>query len=336
MAGLSARDTRIDFFKGILMWCVVYGHTVDAFLCGTRHSPVWLHVFVRTFDLPFFMVLSGYFLKRSLGKRSALVVALNRISMIFAPIATWTLLRGHPNVFCGTYYFLWAVLVSGMICIAGHVATSWLPGKAGTCLEMALYAGAATLLHFVNIPWNLFYLFPFFVVGYFMDSVRFDLSRKAYFIVFVAMVTGLCFWSPGYTPWRMGALAWRGNPTAIGIFVYRFVLAIAGVFVMATVFEVARSLMGEGSFFARIVTDAGRETLAIYILQTIFVERLVRRMCGVMWARLSGAPSQPVVNLVGYVLAPMASFLFVVGLNGVIRHMRRIPVLRHSFGFKVA
>lgn len=319
----------------MLMWCVVYGHTVDALLCGTRHSPVWLHVFVRTFDLPFFMVLSGYFLNRSLEKRSAWSVALNRVSMIFAPIAVWTLLRGHLNVFCGTYYFLWAVLASGMICIAGHVATSWLPRRMGKGLEFLLYAGMTVLLHFVNIPWNLFYLFPFFAAGYFMNDVRFDLPGRAGFIVPIVMVAGLCFWSPGYTPWRTGALAWRDNPAAIGIFVYRFVLAIAGVFVMAKVFEVARNLKGEGSFFVRSITDAGRETLAIYIMQTILVERLVRRMCGILWARLSVAPTQPVVNLVGYVLAPMASFLFVVGLSWIIRQMKSIPVLRHTFGFKV-
>ena len=80
------RDNRIDFIKGMLMWCAVYGHTVDALIAG-NHAPVWLHVFVRTFDLPFFMILSGYFLKKSLSKRSAWEVAVNRVSMIFLPIA---------------------------------------------------------------------------------------------------------------------------------------------------------------------------------------------------------------------------------------------------------
>ncbi len=37
------RDVSVDFAKGMLMWCVVYGHSVDALCGGLSHSPVWLH-----------------------------------------------------------------------------------------------------------------------------------------------------------------------------------------------------------------------------------------------------------------------------------------------------
>lgn len=87
------RDKRIDFYKGMLMWCVVYGHVINAILCGESHRPVWMHTFVRTFDLPFFMILSGCFLRKSLGRRGAFEVLANRMSMILAPIVVWTLIR---------------------------------------------------------------------------------------------------------------------------------------------------------------------------------------------------------------------------------------------------
>ena len=331
----SGRDLSVDFAKGMLMWCVVYGHMVDALLGGMCHATVWLHVFVRTFDLPFFMILSGYFLKKSLGRRCAWEVAINRISMIFIPIAVWTLLRGHLNVFCGTYYFLWAVLVSSLICVAGRFATSRLYSGIGRLLEAFLYLGVVVLLHFINVPWNLFYLFPFFVVGYYLSDVQFSLSRWCYFASAVVMVAGLCFWSPGYTPWDTGALAWKDDAAVIGVYLYRFILAVVGVFVMAKVFDVIRDLLGQDSIAVRSLLLAGRETLAIYILQSILVERIVRRGCGSLWAYLNSMPPQCVVNLVGYVVAPLVSFVFIVFIASLVRKIKDYRFLKYVFGFKV-
>lgn len=331
----AGRDVSVDFAKGMLIWCVVYGHTIDALLAGVGHAPVWLHVFARTFDLPFFMILSGYFLKRSLSKKSAWEVAVNRVSMIFIPIALWTLLRGHLNVFCGTYYFLWAVLASGMICIAGRFATSGFHSRIGRFFEMAFYLGVILLLHFVNAPWNLFYLFPFFVVGYYLRDVQFSLTNRRYFALSVAMVTGLCFWSTRYTPWNTKALAWQSDVSVIGVYFYRFILAVIGVFVMAKVFNLIRSLLGETSATVQSLVFAGRETLAIYILQSILVERVVRMGCGDLWAYLNSTPPQYVVNLIGYVVAPVFSFVLVVFIGSLVLRIKDYRFLRYIFGFKV-
>ena len=188
------RDQRIDFIKGMLMWCVVYGHMINVLLCGAPHPPVWLHTFVRTFDMPFFMVLSGYFLKNSLEKREWWEVFANRITMIFVPIAVWTLLTCHVSY--TMYYFLWAVLISSLICIAGNKMLAWVPKKFRSPLELLLYIGVAVLLHAVKIPWNLFYLFQFFVFGYYMRNVRFELSRRALCAMCSVFVVLLCFWQP--------------------------------------------------------------------------------------------------------------------------------------------
>lgn len=154
------RDKRIDFAKGMLMFCVIYGHMINALLSGTPHSPIWLHVFVRTFDMPFFMILSGYFLKRSLEK------------------------------------------------------------------------------------------------------------KKAPFVV-------------------------------------------------------------------RTITECGSETLALYILQSIVIERLLGMACNIAYKRYPVVLSNGVVNLVGYVIAPIMSFVAIVGLLHVIRCMRRTFLLKYAFGFKI-
>ena len=106
------RDTTVDFIKGMLILGVVYGHVIHI-LMSPRQS-IWLHTFLRTFDMAFFMILLGYFLRKSLARNGVLRVIGNRVTMIFVPIVLWTLIRGQVNIFGGMYYFLWAVLVSSI------------------------------------------------------------------------------------------------------------------------------------------------------------------------------------------------------------------------------
>lgn len=326
------RDLRIDFMKGMLMWCVVYGHTINALLSGTAHAPIWLHTFVRTFDMPFFMILSGFFLRKSLERRKALDVFVNRLCMILVPIIVWTLLLGRVD-FCNRYYFLWAVLCSGIICIAGHALTSLLPLNIRGGLECLYYMGVAVVLHMFNSPWNMFYLFPFFVVGYYLRNI--DFGKRSGWIMAVVFVSGLCFWDTAYTPWKIGALAWRDNPTVLLLYGYRFTLGVVGVCTMGMVFDAIRRLCGVGSFFVRTVSNWGGETLALYILQTLCVEIGVRILCEQLSNRFSIMLSRQFVNLIGHVVAPVLSFLFLTILFRVVLQMKHTRILKYAFGFKV-
>lgn len=328
------RDKRIDFYKGMLMLCVVYGHAINSFLGPVQHSQLALHAFIRTFDMPFFMMLSGYFLKRSLERRSALNVALNRVSMILFPVAVWTLLSGHVAVH-RMYYFLWAVFASGMICIVAGKSCSFAPERWRKAFEFVLYLLVTVLLHLVNVPWNIFYLFPFFAAGCFVSDAKFNLTASLYWIVAAAFVVGLCFWTTAWTPWRIGATAWRDDCRLVAVYVYRFALGVAGVFVMARVFDAIRNMCGEESFFARKVTECGSETLALYILQSIVVERIIGRLCVMAYGR-SGVELPPgIVNLVAYFIAPLFAFITIVVLLYAIKLARRTVVLKHVFGFKI-
>ena len=315
------------------MWCVIYGHTINVLLCGAPHPPVWLHTFVRTFDMPFFMVLSGYFLKKSLEKREWWVVFANRITMIFVPIAVWTLLTCHVSY--TMYYFLWAVLISSLICIAGNRMLAWAPKRPREPLELLLYICVAVLLHVVKVPWNLFYLFPFFVFGYYMRDVKFELSRRALCVMGCVFVVLLCFWKPSYTPWNMGALAWKDSPAAMLIYGYRFLLGIVGVCVMAKAFDMARIFLSDDSFLVRMLTRFGRETLALYILQSIAIERIVRVGCDVMYRHSGIVLTQSAVKLVGYAIAPVVSFLAMLGLAFATEKIKNAGGLKYMFGFKL-
>lgn len=329
------RDQRIDFMKGMLMLCVIYGHTINSLLCGIQHSPIWLHTFARTFDMPFFMILSGYFLKKSLLKRSAWKVTINRISMIFVPIVIWTMLCGHINVFIGMYYFLWAILAAGMICIVGFQLKCWLPSNIGQMVAIMFYVSIVIVLHLVKVPWNLFYLFPFFVVGYYVPDVNFRMSRLWLGSNMLLFVVCLCFWSGRYTPWYIGALAWREDLTVLCIYVYRFALGLIGVLVMMRLFDVLRNLLSRESYVVKVVTEAGQETLALYVLQLIFVENIIRRICGFIYSQYHIIIFPSGINLVGYVIAPLLSFFCMVLFLRIVQKMKSNWLFKYMFGFKI-
>ena len=118
----------------------------------------------------------------------------------------------------------------------------------------------------------------------------------------VVFVSGLCFWNTAYTPWKIGALAWRDNPTVLLLYGYRFTLGVVGVCTMGIVFDAIRRLCGVGSFFVRTVSNWGGETLALYILQTFCVETVLRLVCERFWRQWAIAVPGSIVNLIGYLI----------------------------------
>ena len=55
------RNAKWDFYRGLLIWGVVIGHTITALKSGDS-SYVWLHTFLRMYDMPMFAFISGYFI----------------------------------------------------------------------------------------------------------------------------------------------------------------------------------------------------------------------------------------------------------------------------------
>ena len=325
------RDSKIDFYKGMLILCVVYGHMNNVLLCGVSHAPIWLHTFVRTFDMAFFMILSGWFLRKSLTKNGAWYILINRVSMLLVPIAIWTLILLRVD-FVSRYYFLWAVFASSVICIIGNVIKS----KLGRILEVTFYVGVVVSLYFVKIPWNLFYLLPFFIFGYYLKDVRFELTSKSYLVTAVVFVVLLCFCDPAYTPWKINSLAWQMDSLAFVIYFYRFVLAVLGVYVMSKVFDYVSNFI-EIRYPALWVNVCGwgRETLGLYILQAIILEGVLYKIVMFLYKHCKIVVLDPVVNFVGYVLSPLLSIIFIFIIYWILCKIKAKKLMKNAFGCKV-
>ena len=324
---MEKRDCTIDFIKGMLILGVVYGHTITALWSGHSHQPVWLHTFVRTYDMPFFMLLSGWFFRKSLARAGLVKSLVNHVTMLFVPIVVWSLLRGVLNVFGGLYYFVWAVLACGVVCAITDYCTSRLKGCARLAAQSLALTAVAVLLHLFAVPWNLFYLFPFFAVGFMAPRLRFSFRESVEAVLFVCLVVGLCFWKSQYTPWTTGGEAWKVDGFAFVVYAYRFALALLGVHFVWKVFDSLRQSLGEGSWLVSVVVRSGRESLSIYLLH-MFPLRLIGKLC----------PQHPsfhgMEGLIGYVEAPMLAFVVVLGLLLFIRLVKSCRFTGWMLGFK--
>ena len=323
---LNNRNKDIDFYKGILMWGVFYGHLMKAVNVGLCSHSDFLYAFMRIFDMPFFMILSGFFLNKGLNRKSVKDLLMDRTSMILFPIIIWTLCAGQLTI--TKYYFLWAVYICSIICILTRWGTSFFTSKWSRIMEFIIYTVLIVALHIISIPWNLFYLFPFFIFGLAINNIGFKV--KHFKFLFIVFVLGLCFWKADYSPWNTGYNTWVSDKFIIIIYFYRFILAILSVYMVAGVL----AFVNVGKISGRIAL-CGRETLALYILQSFVIERFFTNFMNRQILLRNISLSQTEWNIIGYVVVPIIALCLMYALYSIISFIRKSKYLIWLFGFKL-
>lgn len=325
------RDESIDFVRGLLMLGVMYGHVVDALFGGLQHVSIWVHSFVRIYDLPFFMIISGFLLRKSCERHGSIFVVINRIGMLGVPIVFWTLIRGHINIFGWMYYFLWAILLSGSICCFVRLISCKLKSEIKVVVEITCLLGFVVLFNYINFPWNMFYLFPYFAIGYYLKNCKFDCPKLLLSAIVMIFVAGLCFWSSAYTPWRLGVNAWTNGISWLSL--YRFLLGLLGIVVMNKLFVALKNSLAGSPIFPYIV-KGGEESMGLYVLHAILVSALLKKLCKVFWDSCGRISNVNFEYFIAYVIAPIITCLFFITILRSIKLIKQASWLRWTLGIK--
>ena len=307
------------------MFGVIWGHMILHLLVGMDVT-VSIHSLFRCYDMPFFMVISGYFLSNSCNKYNLLQLLLNKTTMIIIPSIVWSLIYSRlHDIDC--FYFLTAVYVSSVFIIIIHklfVGYKYL--KLGFLLTPCAF------LYCINHPlWNLSYLYPFFLLGYWGYFVK---RPKHWIPVILLFITLFCFWSPSYNIWNSGSYL-IGNPQLLGVIIFRMVIAVFGILSALIIFDYLypRFQMGGGRIYELIIR-AGRQTLMLYILQC-FPLRLMENL---MYRVISISGFNPLCKIqefFAYVLAPILSLLMLWILTIIIECMNKNKYLHYLNGFRI-
>ncbi len=299
------RNLTADFLKGILILCVLYGHSVSM-INGLRNI-TWdksiVNIFVTSFEMPLFILISGYFLAFSLNKKTPKTVLWKRIVSIALPLAIW---EGIPAVlkvflhnsfsvkelakvvyqcvFPGRLWFLSCFLFCTIFVVVVEALLRRIKRKSVLlCLEFLIYTGIIIVLHkvwhsFVHVP----FLFPFFLTGFLVAKYEL-LQKKGIRRLLVVLSVLFVILYPLYKPENSFYILGTYIPkerglTLLPIFLHRFVLGLCGcsaLYLLAD-FVCKRKANHRGVLF---ITFLGSKTMEVYIL-SMFIQELLQVVAG--------------------------------------------------------
>lgn len=256
----------------MLMWGVIWGHTITCLLNGSPNE-VGIHPLFRTYDMPFFMLISVFFLSISNKRYSTRNHLLRKVTTIALPTIVWTLASSKFHSVISSYYFLWAVFWSSVLVII--VNRLILSSK----LQVTVFTLIIVLLHVQPYSlYNLPYLFPYFILGYYCYGWLVRRLKYAFFIL-PLYVTGLCFWDTSYTIWNTGAnIIGEGGDSVLLAILYRTFMACTGIVVSMAFFDMLYNYVDRCHHeISNCVVRLGRETLALYIVHPIILGRIIKK-----------------------------------------------------------
>ena len=312
----NARDERLDFFKGFLMLSVVFGHTINALFYKTGLH-IELHTILRTFDMPMFMLVSGYLLKGSLQRHGTWATIANRASNVAFPAIIFIIITYILSC-TNTYYFLWAIFGSSVIVAIAvkYINVKW--------LQLIFLVLAVAIFHFTDYRcMNMAYLMPFFVAGYYVEELK--ISKIQGIVATVADV---------YLVKMNSRNLLHNTPHTLAVCGFRFAIGILGsataVFVLSYLYKRLQN-----NRLTVMVTQFGKETLAIYLMQYIIVEVGLKELAALYYKWLGANPviQHPIV--MGYIVAPILAFGLTTIIYWLAVLLKKYKATRWLFGFKI-
>lgn len=341
------RDRRYDFYKGLLMIGVVYGHILTT-LQGASAITYPLHQFIRTYDMPMFAFISGIFLKRSCQKHSVGINLVNKIGGLLFPCLTWDIIfnfcTGHFYFSVGRFWYIYSIFYVSVIIILIDTF-----GHFNKYLKVLLFMILIAFFHtFVIDNCNIGFLLAPAIVGYYYEGSRLQsfemsdlrMSHVVKFLVLFIFVLLQCFWKLDYNVWNLGCDIFKGGcscclANALGI-IFRFVIGILGCFVMKWFFDMIYDLISLESyafwsFLKEHICELGMVTLEVYILQCEMIivgKKAVAVLADIAAFNIIALND----NIFVYIIAPVVTVVSLYFLFYLQLVLKRLPLLgRYAF-----
>lgn len=274
--------------KGIAVFLMVWGHCLQ--YCAMDSFDFFedaAFATIYTFHMPAFMLVSGYLFFYSFQKRELGTLLQHRIQSMLHPIIFATILHNvlmlipewfltdRIRVFKGAlftgfdyvYWFLWAVLLSGIA-----VGVAW---KVSCSLSLQLLLTAAGAVFLMLFPmWEMcLFMYPFFVIGFLCGKYRtravqgFPVLKYGFFILFLGMLP--FYEKKHYIYLTATYLENAGSLEILSVWSFRFVIGLAGSITLLAVTDLLIRVMHDKRIGARILSAVeamGENSLQMYCL----------------------------------------------------------------------
>lgn len=267
-----------DVVKCVAIFLVVWGHALSSFDMMHTHC-AYLHRFIYSFHMPLFMMVSGFFSASSfqLNSRSFLI---KKAKQLLLPALSWSLITCVYIVivngadfhsvfyeFVGNSWFL-KTLFACFVWV--YVAKCWLKND---LLAFVLSCSIAFVMppgSFLQFNW----LLPFFWGGYFFHKYQNAIMAHMKVIltaIFAVVLTLFYLKNTFYITHviHIDSSALIKNHTAL---IVSFLWAAT---VSLTIILLVHLLVKKDNSIVKVMAFVGRYTLAIYVIQTIFLEKFL-------------------------------------------------------------
>lgn len=285
------RIEYIDFIKGLAIFLVIWGHSIQNFGLGDEsffENP--LHILICSFHMPIFMVVSGFFFYKSLRLNFGQLLT-GKLRQLMLPIFSWTIIMN-----------LLAAVQNGMSSLSvkqeiydicyGTVTNFWFIRSVFICYLLTFLskrifskdyiACIASILFFLALTDNFRlaldkFMFPFFWMGYFMHKYLDILNRYKKTILVTSLIVWiilLCFWDKKYYIYVTGCAFYHIEHfrlvaedffPRLQIVAFRYLIGIAGSFAF---FFFAQRIYRP---FFHFIAAIGQKTLGIYIIHILLM-----------------------------------------------------------------
>ena len=340
---MTQRNDKLDFIKGLLIIGVVYGHILNAVRMDTNTS-FWIVRLIRTFDMPMFMLIGGYFLSKSILKYEPVKYALNKVTNLIAPLIIWCVLMNLTRMiltgqfdivqtvkFILSYWFIWAIFICSIV----YIGLSLIKCK---ILRLVCVIAIGIIWHVIppQYTFNLSYVYVFFSIGFYLDSIWDILPKKfikvgniIFIIVFIVL---MCFWNTDYTIWNTSGYLLEDTAHRIAIAVYRFLIGLTGIITAYTVYGFLYSACKKDNIISRI----GKTSLMNYIIHPFIISIVFNPIIRLLIEKLGYNVFTYNVLVSELIFAPIVAFVISFLIEFAITLIKRIPYVgKYAFGFNI-
>lgn len=331
------RLQSIDILKLFAMFLVIWGHCVQ-FLLTSDYLDEPAFVYIYSFHLPLFFMISGLFVHRqSLTPRSCGEQLLVKARQLLLPCLSWGLLMSAANIaqalLSGTpaanslfdtllnnFWFLKSLFVCFLLWYASItlLRRRWLALLVSFVLSQCI------------TEWSVQWSYPTFAIGIFIAPYLSELRRHRRKIALIALAIGgvlLLFWNRSHLT-IPSVYSWAEfTPDAIalsiGLRLYKIAVNTAlslGLIALFLGLEPRLQASEQPAVLVRLASW-GRLTLGIYIIHTLLI--IVReRLCPTLLCCDAADPW-----LFNIVIAPLMAAVLLLVSVGVTRLIMLLPRL---------
>lgn len=262
------RCVWIDTAKGIAIFLVVLGHSVQYYLCKDNYEDHFLWKFIYSFHMPFFFILSGYVI----GLKPLSLKVKNKFCRLLIPYASWAVInfvvmsvvqgicldRIFNYVYTpsnGGLWYLWALFFIYIIhaLIIEHSRTQrtqiflFLISTGVLAFASKLISGHFGLSEISKY-------FPYYVIGYYLGNNSFLHSGIKVKHIVLPIMGGVIF------------LFFYNVDNCVTIWITRFGIALS----LSILFMIISRLLSD-SLIESILKKIAIHTLGIYAMDTYFI-----------------------------------------------------------------